>query len=98
MEIVPAHNEKWTFTLLSTLLNEYTNEHFRKADRRAYEQERWESVALLFRVPLHMPLTTNSLESTHGHTNQKTPRRNNFYMSIYRIVQCMMKKAQNMCY
>ena len=37
MEIVPAHNEKWTFTLLSAFLNEHPN--FRKADRRAYEQE-----------------------------------------------------------
>ena len=59
------------------------------------DKERWESVALLFRVPLNMPSTTNSLESTYGHRNQKTPRRNNFYMSIYRIVQFMMKKAQN---
>ena len=80
MDIVPAHNKKWTFSLLSAFLNEHTN--FRKADKRAYEQERWESVALLFRVPLHMPSTSNSLESTHGHMNQKTPRRNNFYMSI----------------
>ena len=37
MEIVPAHSEKWTFTLLSAFLNEHHN--FRKANRRAYEQE-----------------------------------------------------------
>ena len=59
------------------------------------DKERWESVSLLERIPLKMPSTTNSLESTHGHMNAKVPRNNNFYMSIYHLVHSIMMKSQN---
>ncbi|KAK8896368.1 hypothetical protein M9Y10_014266 [Tritrichomonas musculus] len=45
----------------------------------------WTKVSLLKRIPFKMPTTTNSLESTHGHLNKKMPRRNNFWMSLFRI-------------
>ena len=59
------------------------------------DEERWDSVAMIHRLKYRMPSTTNALESTHGHMNQKTPRNNNFFMSIYRIVQMVMKKSQS---
>ena len=59
------------------------------------DSERWNSVSMLYRKTLKMPSTTNSLESTHGHLNQKTPRNNNFYRSIFRIVKHLTKKVKN---
>ena len=60
-----------------------------------YASDRWHEVSILQRIALRMPTTTNSLESTHGHLNAKTPRRNNFWMSLYRIVEHIMLKSQN---
>ena len=59
-------------------------------------EERWDSVSMHCRTKYKMPSTTNSLESTHGHLNKKTPRNNNFYMSIYRIGTNILKKTQNL--
>ncbi|NLZ73129.1 MAG: hypothetical protein GX905_04840 [Bacteroidales bacterium] len=59
------------------------------------DQSRWQEVSMFERKLFKMPSTTNALESTHGHLNAQTPRRNNFYASIYRIVNAMMQKAQS---
>ena len=58
------------------------------------DETRWIAVSMMHRLNFKMPSTTNSLESTHGHLNKKTPRNNNFYMSIYRIVTHLMKQSQ----
>ena len=46
------------------------------------------------RINYKMPSTTNSLESTHGHLNKKTPRNNGFYMSLFRLIKNISIKAQ----
>ena len=58
------------------------------------DESRWKCVSMKERMQFRMPSTTNALESTHDHLNKKTPRRNNFYMSIYRIVTAIMLKSQ----
>ena len=89
-------NNKKLVRLLKSLLKKVGLMYDSKTKRLSIlDKERWEGVALLYRVPLHMPSTTNALESTHGHMNQKTPRRNNFFTSLHRIVECIMKKSQN---
>jgi hypothetical protein len=40
-----------------------------------------------------MPTNTNSLESTHGHSNVTPPRRNSFWGSMHRIVEMMLTKS-----
>ena len=87
-------NKKATSMLVSVLKKVALKYMLETKQIQAIDKERWESVALLYRVSLRMPSTTNALEPTHGHLNKKTPRRNNFYMSIMRIVQSMMKKSQ----
>ena len=57
------------------------------------DEEKWKKVSMMERKNFKMPSTTNALESTHGHLNEKTPRNNNFYMSFYRIVKSMMMKT-----
>ena len=42
-----------------------------------------------------MPSTTNSLESCHGHLNQKTKRRKNFWSSLYDVSSRLMHKIHN---
>ena len=37
------------------------------------------------RTNYHMPSTTNTLESMHGHFNKRTPRKNTFFSGILRI-------------
>ena len=59
------------------------------------DEQHLKSVSMHYRTEYRMPSTTNSLEATHGHLNKKTPRRNNFFMSIYRIVSNLMSKSQN---
>ena len=54
---------------------------------------KWRAVSMQERVDLRMPSTTNALESTHGHMNAKTPRNNNFFSAIHRIVKAMMLKT-----
>jgi hypothetical protein len=56
-------------------------------------KERWEEVSMLERVKTGMPTTTNSLESLHGHLNAKTPRRNGFWQSLFRIESAMCTKS-----
>lgn len=56
---------------------------------------KWQKVALIERVKLIMPSTTNSLESCHGQLNQKTKRRKNFWTSIYEISKNLIQKVHN---
>ena len=58
-------------------------------------ENRWNQVSMKNRLKMRMPSTTNSLESTHGHLNKKTPRRNNFWQSVYRIVSLMIQKTNS---
>ena len=67
---------------------------FTKNDIAIIDELKWKSVSMMHRVPTRMPSTTNSLESTHGHINKITPRRNNFYGALYRIVKHIMNKSQ----
>jgi hypothetical protein len=48
-------------------------------------KRRWEEVSQYVRVQWRMSPTTNSLESIHGHLNEATPRRNNFWASLKRL-------------
>lgn len=41
--------------------------------------DRWAEVSMIERSYKNMPSTTNSIESTHGHLNENTPRRNCFF-------------------
>ena len=41
---------------------------------------KWKQVFMKERLFYEIPSTTNSLESSHGHINRKTPRKNNFYI------------------
>ena len=42
-----------------------------------------------------MHTTTNSLESTHGHMNHRTPRHNTFYAALFRIYNELTAKYVN---
>lgn len=59
------------------------------------DEVKWMKVSLLKRIPFKMPSTTNSLESTHGHLNEKTPRRSSFFMGLYRIIKSLSIKIQS---
>lgn len=54
--------------------------------------ERWEEVSMLQRGRFKMPSCTNQIESMHGHLNGRTPRRNEFYRSLKRIIDSILKK------
>jgi hypothetical protein len=46
---------------------------------------RWEEISQYVRAEWRLPSTTNSLESIHGHLNERTPRRNDFWTSLKRL-------------
>lgn len=54
------------------------------------DQNKWDRVSMLARIEYRMPSTTNSLESFHGHLNKKTPRRNGFWPSLYRLCSSLV--------
>ena len=54
--------------------------------------EKWKQVSMLKRMDFSMPSTYNSLESCHGHLNDSTPRRNTFFIALYRIVNSINKQ------
>ena len=56
------------------------------------DMKKWEKRSMMFRIKYSMPSTTNSLESAHGHLNKKTPRRNNFWSSLYRVISNLTKQ------
>jgi hypothetical protein len=45
------------------------------------------------RVRTGIPITMNSLESSHGHLNASTLRRNPFWRPFHRIVEMMLTKS-----
>ena len=57
--------------------------------------DRWAEVSMIERSYKNMPSTTNSIESTHGHLNENTPRRNCFFSSIYRLIMSIMTQIHN---
>ena len=59
------------------------------------DEEKWEQYSLLKHINLKMPSTTNTLESVHGHLNRKVPRRNSFYMALFRIFTELNHKYLN---
>jgi hypothetical protein len=48
-------------------------------------QERWEQVSNIYKLQDCLPTTTNCLESINGHHNENTPRRNEFWASVFRL-------------
>lgn len=56
------------------------------------DQAIWERVSMIERIKTHMPSTTNALEATHGHLNERLPRRNDFWPSLYRIVTSIIQR------
>lgn len=64
-------------------MKDFLNQSLQKAflpikPAKIQNEPRWNQVSLYARIPLVMPLTTNSLESSHGNINENVPRRNNF--------------------
>lgn len=54
--------------------------------------KKWEKVSLLCRIKTHMPSTTNTLESMHGHINKQCPRRNSFFSAYFRLISELCSK------
>lgn len=55
----------------------------------------WDEVSQIERIKYKMPSTTNALESSHGHLNEKITRRNDFYTSLVRLTKFTVSKAHN---
>ena len=58
--------------------------------------KKWNQRSMMQRIKYSMPTTTNSLERVHGQLNKKTPRWNNFWSSLYRVISNLSK--QNLLY
>ena len=58
-------------------------------------EHRWKQVSMIERVKYKMPSCTNQIESFHGHLNYYTPRRNEFWHSIKRVIDMIIKKNEN---
>ena len=86
-------NDNKTKELLKQTLNKTGLKHV-NGEISFADEERWDSISIKERIKYRMPSTSNSLESTHGHLNKKTPRHNNFYTSLHRIIMHMMLKTQ----
>lgn len=82
---------------LKILYNELSNIGLQIINKKIiYENHaRWDEVSQLSKIKYRMPTATNSLESYHGHLNHKTPRRNTFYTSIFKINQFLTMKYTN---
>ena len=52
----------------------------------------WSAVSQMHRIALCMPSTTNSLEASHGHLNEKLPRRNDFWTGMKRLIEFLIVK------
>lgn len=53
---------------------------------------KWDKISLLRRIKYSMPSTTNTLEAMHGHLNKRSPRRNTFFNSLFRIIEELNSK------
>ncbi len=60
---------------------------FDNGELKIDEEEKWNKVSMLARIPTRMPSTTNSLEATHGHLNELVQRRNTFWTSLFRLAR-----------
>jgi hypothetical protein len=58
-------------------------------------QSKWEKFSLIYRVTESVATTSNCLESFHGHENQKIPRNNKFWKSLYRTILSLEYKTVN---
>lgn len=56
------------------------------------DEKGWDEISMAERCLYQMPSTTNTLEATHCHLNKRTPRRNTFYQSIFRIFRELSAK------
>ena len=88
-EKIDWNNKKLVSLLISLLKKAGLKYEHHTNMLKVVDKDPWDSIALIFRVQLKMPSTTNALEATHGHMNKATPRHNNFYKSI---VEAIMKK------
>lgn len=52
-------------------------------------REMWKQVSMIKKRSYRMPITTNSIESIHGHLNEATPRNNCFWPSLHRIIMAI---------
>ena len=54
--------------------------------------ERWCEVSMNERSKFKMPSCSNQIESMHGHLNALVPRRNDFFHSLKRLIDFILKK------
>jgi hypothetical protein len=66
---------------------------FRRGQIVVQSSGRWREVSMKEMGGAAMPTTTNSLESSHRHSNARTPRRNTLWESMHRIVGAMLTKS-----
>jgi hypothetical protein len=66
---------------------------FRRGKIVVQSPERWREVSIRERVGAGIPTTTNSLESSHGHSNARTPGRNTLRESLRDIIGAMLTKS-----
>ena len=59
------------------------------------DKEIWSSISQIERIKFRMPSTTNALEASHGHLNEKLPRRNDFWTGMLRLVNFLIIKENN---
>lgn len=73
--------ENFNSSELKTLENtlNYVGLTFKSKEIDYIDLKRWNEVSMISRAKYSMPSTTNSIESTHGHLNENTPRRNCFF-------------------
>ena len=73
----------------------YVGLTFQNKEIDFFDLQRWSEVSMIQRSQYNMPSTTNTIESTHGHLNEITPRRNCFFTSIYRLIMSIMSQIHN---
>ena len=59
------------------------------------DSKTWSRVSMIERVKTRMPSTTNALEATHGHLNESTQRRNDFWPSLHRLVKSINDRTHS---
>ena len=80
------------------LLNKYLNKaglQFANNDILIIDQLKWSEISMLERPAFQMPSCTNQIESGHGHLNEQTPRRNDIWHSLKRVIEEIHKKCNN---
>jgi hypothetical protein len=54
----------------------------------------WNKFSIIERIKYRVPATSGMLESLHGHSNEKLPRKNTFLTALYRIIKSCLCKIQ----